>query len=124
MIRVIQRGLTSGSLKYYTALNATTLKMGKVLMPPGIKIDQSDLKESYIVIVFTNKEKFENSLTDPWRNMNTQSYFLLGTFAYHEYYLDIDGVEYHYTDVYDRFGEIQSIFENKRVEEALKEITE
>ncbi len=124
MIRVIQRGLKSGSLKYYTALNATTLKMGKVLIPPGVKVDQSDLKENYIAIVFTDKEKFENSLTDPWRNMNTESHFLLGTFAHHEYYLDIDGVEYHYNDVYDRFGEIQSILENKRVEEALKEITE
>lgn len=123
MIRVIQRGLKSGSLKYYTALDVTTLKMGKVLMPQGVKIDQSDFKEKYIAIAFTNKEKYENSLTDPWRNMNTRSYFLLGTFAHHEYYLDIDGVEYHYNDVYDRFGEIQSIFENKRVEEALKEIT-
>lgn len=124
MIRVIQRGLKSGSLKYYTALNAMTLKLGKVLIPPGVKVDQSDLKENYIAIVFTDKEKFENSLTDPWRNMNTESHFLLGTFAYHEYYLDIDGVEYHYNDVYNRFGEIQSILENKRVEEALKEITE
>lgn len=124
MIRVIQRGLKSGSLKYYTALNVTTLKLVKVLIPPGVKVDQSDLKENYIAIVFTDKEKFENSLTDPWRNMNTESHFLLGTFAYHEYYLDIDGVEYHYNDVYDRFGEIQSILENKRVEEALKEITE
>lgn len=123
MIRVIQRGLKSGSLKYYTALDVTTLKMGKVLLP-GVKVDQSDFKENYIAIAFTNKEKYENSLTDPWRNMNTRSYFLLGTFAHHEYYLDIDGVEYHYKDVYDRFGEIQSIFENKRVEEALKEITE
>lgn len=123
MIRVIQRGLTSGSLKYYTALDVTTLKMGKVLLP-GVKVDQSDFKENYIAIAFTNKEKYENSLTDPWRNMNTRSYFLLGTFAHHEYYLDIDGVEYHYKDVYERFGEIQSIFENKRVEEALKEITE
>ena len=124
MIRVIQRGLKSGSLKYYTALDVTTLKMGKVLLPPGVKVDQSDFKEEYIAIAFTNKEKYENSLTDPWRNMNTRSYFLLGTFAHYEYYLDIDGVEYHYNDVYDRFGEIQSIFENKRVEEALKEITE
>lgn len=124
MIRVIQKGLESGALKYYTALNVTTLRMGKVLMPPGVKIEQSDFREKYIAIVFTNKEKFEKNLTDPWRNMNIQSYFLLGTFAYHEYYLDIDGVEYHYNDVYDRFGEIQSIFENKRVEEALKEITE
>lgn len=123
MIRVIQRGLTSGSLKYYTALDVTTLKMSKVLLP-GVKVDQSDFKENYIAIAFTSKEKYENSLTDPWRNINTRSYFLLGTFAYHEYYLDIDGVEYHYNDVYDRFGEIQSIFENKRVEEALKKITE
>lgn len=124
MIRIIQRGLTSGSLKYYTALDVTTLKMGKVLMPPGVKIVQSDFRENYIAIAFTNKEKYENNLTDPWRNINTRSYFLLGTFAHHEYYLDIDGVEYHYNDVYDRFGEIQSILENKRVEETLKEITE
>ena len=123
MIRVIQRGLTSGSLKYYTALDVTTLKMDKV-MPPGVKIVQSDFKDKYIAIAFTNKEKYENSLSDPWRNMNARSYFLLGTFSHHEYYLDIDGVEYHYKDVYDRFGEIQSILENKRVEEALKEITE
>lgn len=96
MIRVIQRGLKSGSLKYYTALDVTTLKMGKVLLPQGVNVDQRDFKENYIAIAFTNKEKYENSLTDPWRNMNTRSYFLLGTFAHHEYYLDIDGVEYHY----------------------------
>ena len=99
MIRVIQRGLTSGSLKYYTALNATTLKIGKVPSLQGVKVDQSDFKENYIAIAFTNKERYENSLTDPWRNMNARSHFLLGTFANHEYYLDIDGVEYHYNDV-------------------------
>lgn len=105
-------------------MDVTALKTGKVLLPPGVKVDRSDFKEEYIAIAFTDKEKYENGLTDPWRNMNTRSRFLLGTFAHHEYYLDIDGVEYHYKDVYDRFGEIQSIFGNKQVEEALKEITE
>ena len=124
MIRVIQKGLQSGALKYYTALDVTTLKIGKVLMPTGVKIEQSDFREKYIAIVFTVKEKYEKSLTDPWRNINKRSYFLLGTFDYYEYYLDIDGVEYHYNDIYDRFGEIQTIIENKRVEEALKGITE